>query len=147
MEFADSPPLAAALSDLELAEIMDKAEVIENWIKSVRGEISGRLDRGIPVPNWKLVAKRAVRKWASEVDVHDYLYNQLSMDVRDFTESKMVSVAQFQKRHPTVYAQIEAELVVKESSGTTLVRESDAREAAPSGPSHDFEKISPEGLD
>jgi hypothetical protein len=141
MEFADEPPKAGTLSDAELADTLDKAELIAAWVTSLRAEASARIDRGATIPRWKLVPKRGTRKWASEKDAYDYLTTTFGLSEKEIMEQKILSVAQFAKRHKEVYAQIEGQLVTKESSGTTLVREDDARDAAPTGPSSEFEKI------
>lgn len=140
MEFDSIPPPVASLSEDELSEIMDKADVIIDFLKAVQAEISGRLDRGVPVSGWKLVPKRALRKWTDEAKVYEAV-EAFGLDMSDVSEPKLLTCAQFEKRFPDIYAGIAPDLVVKESSGTTLARESDARTAAKVGPRAEFEKI------
>jgi hypothetical protein len=53
-----------AATDDYLSYAMDKADLIEGWVKSVRAEVERRLVAGTPVPGYKLVeGKRGHRKW------------------------------------------------------------------------------------
>ena len=50
-----------------LAVVMDKADMIEGWIKALRAEVETRLLAGIDVPGWKIVqGKRGNRAWSSK---------------------------------------------------------------------------------
>ena len=62
--FGDIPPDPAGMSDDELGARLDYGEMILNWVNKMRAEASGRIDNGGYVPGWKLVPKRASRKWA-----------------------------------------------------------------------------------
>lgn len=54
-------------SDDYLAFAMDKADLIEGWVKSVRAEVERRLVAGREVPGYKLVeGKKGHRKWINE---------------------------------------------------------------------------------
>jgi hypothetical protein len=53
-----------------LAACMDKADLIEDWVKSVRAEVERRLLSGEPVPGYKIVqGKMGHRKWVDPVVV------------------------------------------------------------------------------
>lgn len=65
-ESVDKAEVGSA-SDDTLAAAMAKTELIEGWIKAVRGEVERRLVSGIPVPGYKLVqGKAGHRKWSSQ---------------------------------------------------------------------------------
>jgi hypothetical protein len=53
----------------KLSEWLGKAEMIETWIAALRDHAHELATAGTPIPGWKLVDKRATRKWSSEDDV------------------------------------------------------------------------------
>jgi len=61
-------------SDEWLAAAMNKAELIEGWVKAVRAEVERRLLAGTPVPGFKLVqGKRGNRKWSDATEAETTL--------------------------------------------------------------------------
>lgn len=125
--FDEQPLTPDALSDEKLADVLNKAEIIESWVKQVRATVSRRIDNGRDVPGWKLVQKRAVRKWS------DPSRAELSLAVMGdeiYTTPELKSPAQIEKilKKHGLDAETLDDLVTRESSGTTLVREADARE-------------------
>lgn len=52
-----------------LAETLDFLPILEGWIKNTREFAYSEAERGHDVPNWKLVEKRATRKWKLEPSV------------------------------------------------------------------------------
>lgn len=140
MEFGEAPPEVTTMSDDELATALDQAELINEWVKGVRAEASRRLDVGGSIPRWKLVPKRATRKWINEKEALERLA-ELGLESWQFTETSILSVAQLAKALPEAYAQIEGDLVSKTSSGSTLVREGDPRKALVLGPKADFSEF------
>jgi hypothetical protein len=126
-EFNDTPIEADTLSNDKLGEILTKAEMIEAWVKTVRATVSRRIDNGQDVPGWKLVQKRAIRKWSDPAQA------ELSLAVMGdeiYTTPELKSPAQIEKilKKHGLDAETLDDLVTRESSGTTLVREADARE-------------------
>jgi hypothetical protein len=70
----------------QLGEAMGKTELIEGWIKAIRGKVESNLFAGIPVVGFKLVqGKRGNRAWADEAEAeatlkamrvkHDLMYS------------------------------------------------------------------------
>lgn len=58
----------------KLAEVMNKADMIEGWIKAIRAEVESRLLGGFPVNGWKIVqGKRGHRAWKSKEDAEEML--------------------------------------------------------------------------
>lgn len=136
VEFGDIPPVVMDLSDTELGSILNKAEIIRSWLDSCRTEASARLDRGTFVPGWKLVDKRAQRKWSDDGLVCKKLAD-LDQDAADFMEVKLKSPTQIENMDGGLYAKLE-NLVEKKSSGTTLAPNVDVRTAIAAGPTEDF---------
>lgn len=129
-EFNPIPPKPENLTDDELTEILDRADVLKMWIDAVRSEASQRLDRGADIPGYKLVPKRAVRRWGPEQDVRERLEGLFS-DKADYTKETLRTPTQLEKLLPKdAYAGlVEDGLITKTSSGTTLVADHDPRDA------------------
>lgn len=112
----------------ELAAILNDAEMILDWVNKVRAEVSHRLDQGQAVMGWKLVAKRAMRRWLDEKMALKELIVTQNLPADEVT--KIVSPAAAEralKTHKINPDPVLKPLVGKQSSGTTLARESDAR--------------------
>lgn len=127
-------PEMSTLSNEEIGAILSKAEIIENWIKGLRAEASTRIDAGQTVPGWKLVPKRANREWKDEVAaVKEFTKHGLTLS--EIYNRKINSPAGIEKVLKTKgmtkegIALVLKDLVVKESSGTTLVEDEDSRPA------------------
>lgn len=126
VEFGELPPDPMKFTDAELGEILNSVEILGWWFEQVRAEASGRIEKGKPVPNWKLVPKRAMRKWADTRMVEKLLDGNPNA-----FKSVLISPTQLEKKDPHVYGVlVEEGMVDKTSSGTTLVPDNDPREAA-----------------
>ena len=126
VEFGELPPDPVSFSDNELGEVLDSVEVLSWWFQQVRAEASGRIEKGISVPNWKLVPKRANRSWKDAGAVEETLE-----PYGEFFDLKLKSPAQVEKINRNIYERlVEEGMVDKKSSGTTLAPENDPREAA-----------------
>lgn len=112
----------------KLAECLHWLPILEGWISSVREFAYAEVEHGNSVPGWKLVGKRATRKWSDEGKGEKFLKGLISVGVVTEDEvfsRKMVTVAQLEKLIGK--NEIPNDLVSKESSGYTLVPESDKR--------------------
>ena len=136
--FANDPAtIVGGLSNDDLSHALDKAELISAWINLVRAEASQRADHGQVIPNWKLVPKRAMRKWTDDNDALAAL-NVAGVPLHEVV--KVVSVAAAEramKAHRKPMGPL-LPLITKESSGTTLVRDDDARDAVDMSPRNAF---------
>jgi len=65
MDFSEetAPPDVETLTMDQLIGIYDKATIIKAWLKAVEDKLFGELNAGRPVAGYKLVEKRAMRKW------------------------------------------------------------------------------------
>lgn len=129
------PPEPANMDAAELSLTLDRADIIETWIAACRAEASQRIDHGQKIPGWKLVEKRAMRKWLDEDAVADTLRDAGYPDDKIFEEPSVRSVAQIEK---TLRADTETmnrllSVIEKKSSGSTLVADHDPRAAVASG--------------
>lgn len=114
---------------LELAKTLDFLPILEGWVKNVREFAYGEAEKGREIPQWKLVEKRATRKWKDETSVPAYLNQYAAVDEAALFERKLISPAAVEKLLPKDQRGLLDELTVKESSGHTLVHESDKRPA------------------
>ena len=101
------------------------ADILEGWIKDLRALAFDMLDKNVPVPGWKLVAKRSTRQWGDE-----YLAAIALSGLGIEPEVKsIISPAQAEKLLKKAKKEFPGGLVVSISSGSTLAPESDPRPA------------------
>lgn len=112
----------------ELAHTLDMLPVLEGWVKNVREFAYSEAEAGRPIPGYKLVEKRATRRWAESI-TDEYLSKQTGLDVTEITESKLLSPAAVEKLLGKGGKTVLEALTVKESSGHTLVHDTDKRDA------------------
>lgn len=125
--FAPTVPEALTLEQLD--RVLRIAPLVEDWIGAVRQHVKTQLENGIDVPGWKLVLKRATRRWKDEGMAGGYLEAALGGDA--YTR-KLLSPAQAEKRLKAIGAPLDDELdelVEKQSSGSNIVPATDARPA------------------
>jgi len=114
----------------QIGEYLAKADMLEDWVKALRELAFQMLEAGKPVPGYKLVAKRGVRKWADDDLAYDVL-RSLDLDEDDImTEPVLLSPAQIEKVLKKQKLAFPDNLVVSVSSGNTLAPEDDPRPAA-----------------
>jgi hypothetical protein len=129
MTFKPEPPAPATLTPQQIASILDQAELISAWISKVRLHAEELLKNGEQLDGWKLVAKRGIRKWADEG-----LAEQAFGELDGAFKTELISPTQMEKLLKKNGIDVRAlePLVTKESSGTTLVKADDKREAVTS---------------
>lgn len=123
--------MVAALKSVDVADVSDylkMADQLEGWIKEVRALAMQTLEAGLPVPGYKLVPKRAMRQWMDEGKALDAMC-ELGLDVKELTETKLLSPAQAEKVLKKHKLALPADHVVAVSSGNTLAPEDDPRPA------------------
>jgi hypothetical protein len=114
--------------------------ILEGWIKNVRDFAYKESLHGRNPPGWKLVAKKAMRKWKDENEVGQVILKDWEGRDALFTK-KLKSVAQVEKIIPKASQFLIKNLIIKESSGTTLVQQSDSRDSLNLGAKNEFSKI------
>lgn len=123
----------------KLKEALDALPMIEAWIKNVREFAYQEASHGRPPSGYKLVEKRAVRKWRNE-DEAKLVLDQLMFE-DDYLDKKLKSVAKIEKQISKDEMKSVEHLVLKESSGLTLVQDKDKRSAVSAGAKNDFKQI------
>ena len=115
-----------ALPHDQIARYLDMVPTVEAFIKDLQQLAHGLLEEGQPVPGYKLVPKRATRKWINdEAKVAAWLEaNGVEPWVR-----KLPGITEVEKVLKKTKTQLPAELAPAVSSGSTLAPESDPRPA------------------
>lgn len=81
----------------QVAAVLKEADQIKNWIKRVEEFAQAEAQHGRLPTGFKLVAKRATRKWKNPEDARTYLESVLELDKSEiFGEPKMKSPAQIE---------------------------------------------------
>jgi hypothetical protein len=114
-----------ALDTAQLSAALDKADILEQWISDLRGLACQVLDAGGSVPGYKLVAKRATRKWVDEDAAKAALLSHLPES--ELMEASMISPAQAEKKLKKLKLALPDNIVAAVSTGNTLVPVSDPR--------------------
>lgn len=119
----------ASLNEEQLGEVLRRAALLEDWLNSVRRYAHQQAERGTPPKGWKLVERRAIRKWRDEDEaIKTLLDKSTGLDKEDIFVKKLKSPAQIEKLLKDEFDLVKDQ-VVKESSGTVLAPESDQRPA------------------
>jgi len=120
-----------AMTPEELAKALETVDIIEQYGKDIRKLAFSVLEEGYDLPGFKLVAKRATRKWTDTEAVEKKLKG-MKASLTDCKERpKLKSPAQVEKilkKAEKDFSKL-SDLIVKESSGNTVAPESDKREA------------------
>lgn len=118
------------MSPDKVAGILREADQMKNWIKRVEAFGQSEAQHGRLPTGFKLVAKRATRKWKSKEDARIYLTTVLEIDEADvFADPKMKSPAQIEALIGKKRKSELAGLYEAISSGANLVPEEDDRPA------------------
>ena len=144
--FDESVPLADTPDD-KLAYVMDRANMIESWIKSVRAEVERRLLAGEPVKGYKLVqGKKGNRQWANAEEAeaalkamrikHDQMY-----DYKLASPTSIEKLAKAEEIGPRQWTKIQA-LITQSEGQPSVAPESDKRPAlVTSAAASDFDDV------
>jgi hypothetical protein len=126
----DTPSLPApdALTEEDMNTVLEHAPMIESWFRACRAFVQEKLERGEEHPEWKLVAKRATRKWKDEAEAREVL-RELGIEEHDLITTSTISPAQAEKLLRRDGVEVPPHLVEKKSSGNTLAPDSDPRDA------------------
>lgn len=126
------PPAPATLDFADYAAMLSKLDVLESWIRAMRGYGEEKLRNGEVVPGFKLVEKRPRRHWTDEEQAREFLA-QLGFKPEQFNEAPVLrSVAVIEKLVGGKKRFKESALVgvsEKVSTGLAMVPDADSRPA------------------
>ena len=119
-----APP--SALTATDLAQVLEAAPRIKEWLLAVEEHARLSLEQGKPVPGHKLVAKRTQRRWRDEKALVEHC---LKLGIDPTAPSKIASPAQLEKLLKTQKADVKhlAPFIERRVPGFTVAPETDPR--------------------
>lgn len=125
-----TPPVPALIPDDQFFGMLSKLHVLDDWSRAMWERAEQMLQRGEEVPGFKLVERRATRKWVDPVSATEALKAAGNVDDEIFEPRDLKSPAQIEKLlGKKTFKNTMADNVIKKSSGLTMVSETDARPA------------------
>ena len=115
-----------ALPAAQISTYLKNADMLEDWIKDLRSLALQMLESGAKLPEYKLVAKRAIRSWSDEEKAKVALF-AYGLTESEVMESSVVSPAKAEKALKKRKLGLPEDLVVAISSGNTLASADDPR--------------------
>jgi hypothetical protein len=115
-----------ALPAAQISNYLKNADMLEEWIKDLRSLALQMLESGAKLPEYKLVAKRAIRSWSDEEKAKVALF-AYGLTESEVMESSVVSPAKAEKALKKRKLGLPEDLVVAISSGNTLASADDPR--------------------
>jgi len=130
----------------KLAETLVMLPSLKAWLNSLEEFAITEMKHGVKIPGYKLVDKRANRKWIDEVKASEVLQEKYKIEEKDAVVKKLITPAQMEKLLPKGAKKDElfTSLFSAESSGVTLAPESDRRLPANVSPADVFKKLETE---
>lgn len=112
-----------------LTQALNIADDVIAWANEVKKTAHTQAELGTKIQGYKLVDKRATRKWTDEKEVMDIFRKARSVKLDEVTDVKLKSPTQFEKvcKKKGVDFDKYASYIEKVSTGTTLTREDDKR--------------------
>jgi hypothetical protein len=113
---------AETLDNVEVAAVLDKAEIVQGWINAVKNEALRRAQTGQDIPGYVLTTGRVTREWALP---DDEITKQLLvyLHASEVVETKLRSPAQIEKRLSKEHRGKLADLITLKPGGAKLVRD------------------------
>jgi hypothetical protein len=117
---------------LQLARALDFMPILESWIKSTREFAYNEAERGVEIPDYKLVEKQAVRKFKPDINTLDLVKALGCKGSEIWKPAELINIGDAEKLAPgnntKERALVLEPFVEKKSSGHTLVHTSDKRD-------------------
>ena len=130
-------PAPESLTAKDLAKIMQYEPLISKWLESVSAHAQHLLEHGETVPGFKLVKKRATRKWTDEETAAATL-EMVVPDPETLYEKSFISPAKVEKLLGKKAKGIVETLVTTPDTGTTIAPDHDPREQIAGSAVSDF---------
>ncbi len=148
MDFDKVPVVAKQPENLDMSSllrVLDNADMIKDFVKNVEAFMLNRARSGEVVPGYKLVKKKANRKWREESRVPFQISNVLGPvewpPERFMSDPEVLSPAQIEKLLPKDQRLLVDGLCTIPDTGEVLVPHDDPRPAISNSAALDFEKI------
>lgn len=140
----DVETIPEAASNPEIAHLLPRIAMIEDWCRALRAEAERRLIAGIPVPGFKLVeGKKGARAWDDLTQVESLL-KSMRLKVADMYDLKLISPTTAEKLfkdQPKRWARLQQHITQK-SGSPSVVPVADPRQAvSPAVRSSEFQPV------
>lgn len=121
-------PTVTDMDSNELAKVLKNVETLKIWLRRVEEFAHAEAVAGRPPTGYKLVAKRATRRWRDAEEAAAGIKIQFDLEDSDiYAAPKMKTPAQVEKIVGKKKFELLSELTVKESSGSVLAPYDDPR--------------------
>ncbi len=145
-EFSDNPKHLKHpdnMSPASIAATLQEISILKDWCKRFEEYAHDLATQGEKIPGWKLVEKRAIRKWKDAESIAAVLADIYELDTSDIYKPQEVnSPAQIERLMPgknkTERQMVLEPLTVKNSSGAVLVPEHDIRPSVKADAAQEF---------
>jgi hypothetical protein len=117
-----------SMTSVELGAAMTMAQQLKTWIAEVVKLAQIEAEAGAVIPGFKLVNKRPTRVWTDEAKA-EKIFRSAKVPVGKMFARKLISPPQAEKLDKELYGSKLSDIVAMHSSGTTLVADSDKRQA------------------
>lgn len=116
----------------KLQEALGVVDEMEDWCKAVRKVAHEQAEAGVKIKGFKLVNKRATRKWEDEAAAMKKFKNARGIVAEDYLDQSLKSAPQMEKvcKSKGIDFKKYESMITLHSSGTTLVKSSDKRQEA-----------------
>lgn len=125
-------PAVEALTMEQLTGVLKYADQISSWIKSVEAHAFTLMSHGTPVAGFKLVKKKANRRWVNEDEARAMLSLYMT-DEEMLTAPELKSPAQVEKSLKKAERELIKQYIETPDTGLTMAEESDPRPAIEGG--------------
>lgn len=144
------------MSASKIASLIRGLDVLTAWANQVRDYGYGLLEQGVEVPGFKLVDKVGRRKWIDdESEIAAYVEMVYGVEADDVMPRKLVTITEAERlikaritektERKQALDDLSLRFTLKDSSGRTMVADTDRRDAVPAGSSADFAGVNLDG--
>lgn len=130
-------PKPESLSPADIAKVMKHEAILQEWLKSVSTYAQHCLEHGQDVPGFKLVRKRANRRWTDETAAQETL-EMMAPEPDALWEKSFVSPAKAEKILGKKGKELVSALVTTPEGGVTVAPDHDPREQVAGSAVTDF---------
>lgn len=132
-----------------IAALLQGLDVLTAWANQVRDFAYNCLVQGVAIPGYKLVDKQGRRKWIdAEADIAAYVEMVYGVEADDIFPRKLVTITEAERlvkakitdkaARKAALDDLSLRFTLKDSSGLTMVPDTDKRDAVPAGAAADF---------
>lgn len=138
----DLKPPDVPENTVHIMEVLRWAPIIDAWLRACEATALQLMQRGVSIPGFKLVEKRANRKWPEDLS-HREIFNRLKAaggagELKHFLETDFITPAKAEK---IAGKKAVNEVCLHPKGDLTVAAESDRRQAVSTVPEDDFEEF------